>query len=379
MRPDRRLALKMGKTILHLTCMRSTKYGGIERYILETARECSRFGYGTVVQYQEHPRSDTYLHDLKAIGVEVVTQELKLNPLNVAKLISHARPDVIHTYFPNGAVLFEIAIIAKALGVRKILAMVLSMPETPNMSPIKKYAYKHAYNHYDQVICISNAIAEQFSYCGVNKNILSTLYLGVFHHVQRSSELRETYRRKFMVYDHDNVIACIAFDTKFKGLDVLLKSFQKICQDFSNVHLIIIGVNPESSQLPIMARDLRISGRVHWAGILDEGWQVLNAADVYVQPSRFAEGLSLATIEAMALKLPVVATKVAGPGEIVLDGETGFLCTPDDVDSLTSALGEILKQPEQWERMGKAGYTRYMEMLRGERSVETLVRKYYFT
>ena len=143
--------------------------------------------------------------------------------------------------------------------------------------------------------------------------------------------------------------------------------------------IIIIGVNPERSQLPIMARGLKIAGRVHWAGILDERWQVLNAADVYVQSSRFAEGLSLATIEAMALKLPVVATKVAGPGEIVLDGETGILCPPDDMDSLTSALGEILKQPERWDWMGKAGYTRYMEMLRGEKSLETLVRNYYFT
>jgi glycosyltransferase involved in cell wall biosynthesis len=342
---------------------------------VETARECSKFGYNTVVQYEEHPRSDTYLDDLKTIGVEVVTQELKLNPLNVAKLIFHARPDVIHTHFPSGTVLFETAIIAKALGVRKTIAMVHSMRETPNMSPITKYAY----NRYDQVIGVSNAVAEQLSYCGVDKDILSTLYLGVFHHVQRSSELREKFRRKFMIDDHDKVFACIAFDTNFKGLDVLLKSFQKIRQDFSNVQLIIIGVNPERSQLPIMARDLGISGRVHWAGILDEGWQVLNAADVYVQSSRFAEGLSLATIEAMALKLPVVATKVAGPGEIVLDGETGFLCTPDDVDSLTSALGEILKQPEQWDRMGKAGYTRYMEILRGEKSVETLVQNYYFT
>ena len=55
MRTDRRLALKMGKTILHLTCMKSTKYGGIERYILETARKCRKCGYNTVVQYHEHP------------------------------------------------------------------------------------------------------------------------------------------------------------------------------------------------------------------------------------------------------------------------------------------------------------------------------------
>ena len=81
-------------------------------------------------------------------ALKVVTQELKLNPMNVAKLISHTRPDVIHTYCPNGAILLATAIIARALGVRKTIAMVLSMPETPSISLIREYAY----NHYDQVI-----------------------------------------------------------------------------------------------------------------------------------------------------------------------------------------------------------------------------------
>src|SRR5262249_28671835 len=149
--------------------MRSTKYGGIEHYILEAARQCNKLGYHTVVQYHELPRSNAYRNDLKDIGVEVIPLQLKLNPLNIARLIFRVRPEVIHTYFPNKVILFQSIIIAKALGVRKSIAMVLSMPHTREISLIRKYAY----NSYDQVICISNAISEKLNHDGIDKNILS--------------------------------------------------------------------------------------------------------------------------------------------------------------------------------------------------------------
>ncbi len=374
MKTSRRLALKMEKTILHLTCMRSTKYGGLEHYFVETARQCNRFSYKTVVQYDELPRSNVYQHDLNNLGVDIIALKLKLNPLKLAKLIYHMRPEVIHTHFANKVILFATPIIAKMLGAHKVIHTEHSMPSPSEISIVRRYAY----NCYDKVICVSNAISEILSYAGVNQNILSTLYLGIFSYVKYSEELRHKFRDEFRISSQDKVLACIAFDTPFKGLDILLKSFQKVSRDRSDVHLIIIGVDPDRSQLPTMARDLGISGCVHWAGIRDEGWQVLTAADVYVQSSRFAEGLPLAIIEAMALKLPVVATRVAGVGEIVLDGENGLLCAPDDVDSLTVRMREMLSQPDQWDKMGEAGYKRYMEMLRGEKSVETLIQNYYF-
>ena len=355
----------MEKTILYITCSRSTKYGAGERFFVETARQCRQLGYRSIVQHQDRPQSDAYLQDLRDLDVDLVTVPLKLNPLKIWKLISDAKPDIVHANFANSLLLFEIAIIAKLLKVRKLVDT-----EHCISSPLVR---KHVLGLYNDVICVSNGVRNLLRSKGSN---LSTLYLGAFVDCAGLAQLREQFRTEFGFSARDNVLACIAFDAPVKGLDVLLKSFHEICEDRPDVRLLIIGVDAEKSQLPSLARDLGIADRVHWAGIRDEGWKVLAAADVYVQSSR-SEGGPIAVMEAMGLKLPVVATRLGAGGELLADGEAGLLCTPDDVESLTEGIRLMLDQRESWKRMGEAGYRRYAEMLRGEKVVQTLIHSHY--
>ncbi|MER8771827.1 glycosyltransferase family 4 protein [Mesorhizobium sp. M0960] len=357
----------MEKTVLYITCSQSTKYGGGEHFFLETARHCRQLGYKTVVQYQDRPKSSAYLYDLKDLGVDIVTVPLKWNPLKIFELIFNSKPDIIHVNFANSALLFEIAIIARFLRVKRLIDT-----EHCVSRPIMR---KYVLSLYDSVICVSNEIRNIMSYSGITSSNLSTLSHGAFLTPVNSAQLRDKFRGEFRISGQEKVLACIAFDSPVKGLDILLKSFQKVHGDCPDVHLIIIGVDSETSKLPALARDLGIAYHVHWAGIRDEGWKVLTAADVYVQSSR-SEGGPIAVMEAMALKLPIVTTRVGlmSDGEA---GEAGVVCTPDDVDSLTKAIRDMLKQPEAWKRMGEAGYRHYMEMFQGEKLVETLVNDYY--
>ena len=92
--------------------------------------------------------------------------------------------------------------------------------------------------------------------------------------------------------DEAIVLSCIAFDNPLKGLDILLNTFHIVREGFPKLHLIIVGVDEQTSALPLQANALGLSDCVHWAGIRDAGWQILNAADIYLQPSR-SEGLPL--------------------------------------------------------------------------------------
>jgi glycosyltransferase involved in cell wall biosynthesis len=178
------------------------------------------------------------------------------------------------------------------------------------------------------------------------------------------------------IADNATILACIAWDSPIKGLDILLDALKLINLQCFPVHLIVIGVDPERSTLPDRAARLGLCGRVHWTGIMDNGWKILNAADVYVQPSR-SEGLPLTILEAMSLKLPIVATKVGGIPEVVVDGETGYLARCADPASLAVALEKMLCQPYSWKSMGEAGYLRYLHHFRGDNSIKTLVKDYY--
>jgi glycosyltransferase involved in cell wall biosynthesis len=353
--------------------MQSTKYGGLERYFIELVDQCNKRGYTSVFQYDYLPESAAYREDLAKLGAIMVVEKLGIGPFKVARLIARYKPFLVNSHFPTKAIIVWLALIAKALGVQRLIHIEHSLlnASKPNLSRFRVFGY----NRYDQVLCVSNAILEFLADAGVKRSILSVLYLGRAG-IHGSAAMRESMRAQFGFSPSDTVIGCIAWDIAFKGLDVLLRAIREVAAERPDVQLIIIGVDPKVSKLPALAKELGIAERVHWTGIRDAGWEVLNAVEIYVQPSRFAEGLSVATIEAMALSLPVVATRVAGPGEIVLHDETGILCAPDDVRDLVRGLLSMLRQPERWREMGSAGNKRYNELFLLDTSIATLIRAY---
>jgi glycosyltransferase involved in cell wall biosynthesis len=83
-------------------------------------------------------------------------------------------------------------------------------------------------------------------------------------------------------------------------------------------------------------------------------------ADVYFQPSRW-EGLCMTVVEAMACGRPVVGSAVGGITESVVDGETGFLCPPRDVECFVEQIERLADAPNRREAMGTAGRQRVLE------------------
>jgi glycosyltransferase involved in cell wall biosynthesis len=130
----------------------------------------------------------------------------------------------------------------------------------------------------------------------------------------------------------------------------------------TNWTLEIIGDGPERGALQNLARELGIAGRVFFRGWLDREdlRSRLAKADMYVFPS-LQEGMPNTLLEAMAAGLPVVASKVTGCEELVIDGETGVLTPPDDVLALRAAMARLMGSPETRVRMGLCGQKRVQE------------------
>lgn len=363
------------RTVLHLTGMRSTKYGALERYLLELARLCDKKGYYTVIQYESPPQSTEYLLGLREVSTKVsvlkTDSNLTRSILKVAALIYSVRPEIVQTHFIRNKLRYVVPIISRIFGVRKTIAM-LHSDTTMKKSPRVWLAFRN----YDHVVAVSNTVSDKLSQAGIDPKILSTHYLGLFGSRERSAKLRRQFRDEFGISEEAVVLACIAWDNPVKGLDILLDAFKILLQNRTPIHLIVVGVDPDRSTLPEQAATLGVSKWVHWAGIRDQGWQILNAADVYVQPSR-SEGLGLAIIEAMSLSLPIVATRVGGIPEAVVDGETGYLAEYANALSLATAIENMLLQPSKWKSMGEAGYLRHMDLFRGENSIKALVENYF--
>jgi glycosyltransferase involved in cell wall biosynthesis len=144
-----------------------------------------------------------------------------------------------------------------------------------------------------------------------------------------------------------------------KGVTLLLDAFAKVRARHPAVRLTVAGDGPARERLEVQARDLGLSPVVAFGGYLDEAAvaRLLGTADVLVLPS-FAEGLPVVLMEAMASRIPVIATQVAGVPELVQDGVSGFIVPPGDVDSLSNRLEQLLSDPALCARMGEAGRRR---------------------
>jgi len=99
------------------------------------------------------------------------------------------------------------------------------------------------------------------------------------------------------------------------------------------------------------------------------------ACDLFALASRW-EGFGLVFAEAMAAAKPVVATRVSAVPEVVLDGETGLLVEPDDVEGLASAIGRMVSDGALRARMGSAGYRRVQREFGAPRMVRETLATY---
>jgi glycosyltransferase involved in cell wall biosynthesis len=155
-----------------------------------------------------------------------------------------------------------------------------------------------------------------------------------------------------------------------KGIDVLLEALAALKVP---ARLDVFG---EGSLRPALEEQAhRLGVDVGFHGFVPDLRDRLLDLDVFVLPTR-ADNLPVAILEAMAVGLPVVATRVGGVPELVADEETGLLVEPDDPDALGAAIARLVTDPELRIRMGSAGSQRVLANFDSEHVADQMVRLY---
>jgi len=134
--------------------------------------------------------------------------------------------------------------------------------------------------------------------------------------------------------------------------------------------LLMIGDGPERADAEQEARELQVEKDVRFLGRLDSVVDLLQATDLFLLPSQ-TESFGLAALEAMACGAPVVATRVGGIPEVVVDGQTGILELPGSVEAMARRAIELLRDPARHRAMAEASIAKA-----GEFSAERIVPMY---
>jgi glycosyltransferase involved in cell wall biosynthesis len=138
-----------------------------------------------------------------------------------------------------------------------------------------------------------------------------------------------------------------------KSLDTLILSWSKIVEECRtyNPKLQLVGDGPIKTSLIDMTKRLGLSETVQFIGEVSNVAELMQSSNIYVQPS-YIEGLPNSVIEAMATGLPVVATRISGNEDLVVDGENGILIKPGSTHELTFALCKLIKNGQLRRDMG---------------------------
>jgi glycosyltransferase involved in cell wall biosynthesis len=163
-----------------------------------------------------------------------------------------------------------------------------------------------------------------------------------------------------------------------KGHRYLLEAAAEVVKAHPQCHFVLVGSdgNPEGKALRVQASRLSLDGRVHLLGERSDVPQLLREMDIFVLPS-VSEGMSNALLEAMAARLPCVATAVGGNPETL--GDAGLLVPPSDATCLGDALAKLLSDRELRRSLAQAARRRTLEDFSLRQSTERHLDLYAYS
>jgi len=164
---------------------------------------------------------------------------------------------------------------------------------------------------------------------------------------------------------------------KVKGLELLFQAYKNLPSDLSEtVEILIAGEGTHLDFLKQYVNDLGIADKVKFYGFLTNVPKFLKTVDIYVQPS-YAEGLSNSVLEAMSAALPVVASRISGNVDLIVNNINGLLFSSGNIDELTQQLAQLIDNPNHRKVMGDKGRTKIKQGYSAQSVSEKLIELYF--
>lgn len=183
------------------------------------------------------------------------------------------------------------------------------------------------------------------------------------------------------------LMGVVAQLSPWKGQDTAIEALRLLREQDIDAHLLLIGsakfvasstrFDNEAyvARLHRLVTDGGLEDRVSWLGERDDVPELVRALDVLLLPSH-EEPFGRALLEAMALEVPVIATSVGGPPELIRDGYEGYLVAPEEPEAWAQAVRRVIEGSEQGRAMGQAGRSRVAEAFDVERHLEAMLGLY---
>jgi glycosyltransferase involved in cell wall biosynthesis len=251
------------------------------------------------------------------------------------------RPDIVHTH----SYVMRYALPAWGMARRGVIVHTVHNLAEREVEPLGRAIHRVAFRVGAVPVAISNEVARSFeSTYGFAP--AATIPNGADTRNGFRPGAREAWRRAHGFGESDFLVVSVARFEPQKNPLGLVESFARALRGNPAAHLVMAGEGSLLEANRRLAGRLGVEGRVHFCGLCLDVPELLSACDLFVLASDW-EGSSVAVMEAMAARLPVVATAVGGVPELVEDGVTGVLVPAGDAAALAAALAGLAGAPER--------------------------------
>lgn len=353
--------------------------GGGEKHLADLANLLAKRGHELYVALIPSSPLRAILPDVPEQNILTLRKRGALGIMNATELsrfIVERQIEIIHAHAARDYVLAAVA----ARRAKNAPKLILTRHA---LFPLKKI-HKLTLRRVARVIAVSQAVADGL----IKRNIFEPHKIVLIHNGVDTKLFagEPDIQAREWIYGHTNapprfLVGMIGDFAPIKGQEDFIRAAAIIAARQGDVHFVIAGedksrTGENRTRIEELISQLRLTGRIHLTGWLDDVKPLLRALDLFVSPSR-SESFGLAMIEAMASRVPVIATKFEGALEIIEDDVTGKLVPIGDVELLAETICDLLFNAEERERLSARALKSVQQKFSLDRMVDAIESLYH--
>lgn len=323
--------------------------GGPDKTILNSPRFLEPLGYRMVCAYL-HPPADPGFEVIRKhadhYGAPLVAVPDR-GPWDwrvVTDLLAVCRREKVAVWHGHDYKTNALGLLLKRFWPMRLVTTVHGWVHHTSRTPLYYRLDQMCLPRYERVICVSHDLLEACLACGVPARNCVVVENAIDAEDYTRRQPTEAAKARLGFPPDAFLIGAVGRLAEEKAFDTLIRSVHALAGRGLDARLVVVGEGGERVHLERLAADLGVRDRVTLPGWQADVRGYFEAMDVFALSSR-REGLPNVVLEAMALEVPVVATRVNGVPRLVQDGRNGFLVEPGDVEAMTTALWGLLRNP----------------------------------
>lgn len=354
--------------------------GGPEKTILNSPRFLQRLGYRSKLAYL-HPPGDVGIEGLQRRGAALEAEVVSIpdrGPFDLkvvrdlVRLCRRERVDVWHGHDYKSNVL---GLAVSRFWPCKLVTTLHGWTNLSGRMPLYVRADRWSLKYYRALICVSADLREECLRAGIPRARCHLVHNAIDGDDYRRGVSAAAAKRALGAPEQDLLLGAVGRLSDEKGFDSLIRATVDLRRAGRPVRLWIAGEGPARADLERLVAELACGDFVRLLGHVADPRPLYEAMDAYVLSS-IREGLPNVVLEAMAMQVPVVATRVAGVPTLVEDGASGLIVEPGDRAALTRGIERLVDSPELRDRLARAGRQRVETDFSFARRMEKVVQIY---